>query len=229
MAIVTVDFDGTLFKGNSFQAMFQTAKKDFTWKEWSVVGLGLVKAAGKGLTKGKEAFKHGFFMAFARSFRGKTKHELDTFFKELVQMARDDVNEELIDRIREHQKNGDTVIVLSGALHPFLEAFVDAVGLDVRIISTGLQFDHAGICTGEVDQIVNGQVKVDRVEQWIQMSAADGEMSPVPEIWAYADSLSDVPLLQFVNHPVVVNPKKDMLEAAEQYSWPIFPEIGQAN
>src|SRR5699024_2855116 len=125
---------------------------------------------------------------------------------------------------REHQKNGDTVIVLSGALHPFLEAFVDTVGLDVHIISTGLQFDQ-GICTGEIDQLVNGQVKVDRVEQWMQTSAEDGEMSPVPETWAYADSLSDVPLLQFVNYPVVVNPKKDMLKAAKRYSWPVFPEV----
>src|SRR5690625_480718 len=110
MAIITVDFDGTLFKGTSLQVMFQTAKKDFTWREWSIVGLGLVKAAGKGLIKGKEAFKHGFFKAFARSFKGKTKHELDIFFKELVQMGRDEVNEELVDSIREHQKNGDTVI-----------------------------------------------------------------------------------------------------------------------
>src|SRR5699024_2097476 len=117
---------------------------------------------GKGLVKGKEAFKHGFFKAFARSFKGKTKAELDIFFRKLVDMGIEEVNEGLVNYIREHQQKGDTVIVLSGALHPFLEAFIDTVGIDVHIISTKLLFDSSGLCTGEIDQLVNGSVKVDR-------------------------------------------------------------------
>lgn len=224
MAVVTVDFDGTLFKGDSFKVMFQTAKQDFTWKEWGVVGLGLVKAAGKGLVKGKEAFKHGFFKAFARSFKGKTKAELDIFFRKLVDMGMEEVNEGLVNYIREHQQKGDTVIVLSGALHPFLEAFIDTVGIDVHIISTKLLFDSSGLCTGEIDQLVNGSVKVDKVKQWLGQDYSNKDSLPNAETWAYADSLSDVPLLQFVDHPVVVNPKEDMLQEAKRHAWPIFPE-----
>src|SRR5699024_354550 len=117
MAVVTVDFDGTLFKGDSFKVMFQTAKQDFTWKAWGVVRLGLVKAAGTGLVRGKKALTHGFFKAFARSFKGKTKAELDRSSRKLVDMGTAEVNDGLVNYIREHQQKGDTVIVLSGALH----------------------------------------------------------------------------------------------------------------
>src|SRR5699024_9611925 len=84
MAVVTVESDRILLKGYSFKVMVPSAKQELTWKELCVVGLVLVIAAGKGLVKGKEAFKHGFFIAFARSFKGKTKAELYRFSRKLV-------------------------------------------------------------------------------------------------------------------------------------------------
>ncbi len=41
-------------------------------------------------------------------------------------------------------------------------------------------------------------------------------------IWAYADSESDIPLLEFVHYPVVVNPKADLKTVAFQRKWPIL-------
>src|SRR5690625_5521892 len=54
VTVITVDFDGTLYKGNSFNAMFQLAQKEFTIKEWLVVGQGVVISAFAGLLKGRE-------------------------------------------------------------------------------------------------------------------------------------------------------------------------------
>lgn len=221
MAIVTVDFDGTLYQGNSFKAMFQVGKERFTTKQWAVVAAGLVKASAGGLLKGKNKFRHDFFRAFAKTFKGQSTEELDLFFQELVEHGKEEVHRNLVLKIQEHQNNGDTVIVLSGALQPFLKAFIKHIQLDVDVLSTELIFDQTGMCTGEIGQIVNGDVKVKKLEEWMgqQQHLTD---NPAKEIWAYADSESDIPLLHYVSNPILVNPKEGMVKIAEQNRWSIF-------
>ncbi|WP_226035114.1 HAD family hydrolase [Aquibacillus saliphilus] len=220
MAVVTVDFDGTLYQGNSFKVMFQIGKKRFTMKEWGVLFVGLIKSLGLGLVKGKNAFKHQFFKAFAKTFKGKTSTELDVFFQDLVNIGKKDVHQDLLLQIQKHQENGDTVIMVSGALHPFLEAFTKELQLDVHVISTELLFDQDSLCTGEIGVIINGEEKVTKVQQWVEQekSLSDQPM----EIWAYADSESDIPLLNYVNYPIVVNPDHEMKVIADRNKWPIF-------
>ncbi|WP_456272370.1 HAD family hydrolase [Bacillus sp. AK031] len=221
MAIVTVDFDGTLYQGNSFKAMFQMGKRTFTSKEWAIVGAGLVKASAGGLLKGKTKFRHDFFRAFAKTFKGKTTEELDFFFQELVAFGKEEVHHDLVLKVREHQNNGDTVIVLSGALHPFLKAFIKDLQLDVHVLSTNLLFDQKGRCTGQIGEIINGDAKVKILQDWMDKQQHLAE-NHAKEIWAYADSESDIPLLHYVTHPILVNPKQEMVKVAEQNSWSIF-------
>jgi HAD superfamily hydrolase (TIGR01490 family) len=220
LAIVTVDFDGTLYKGNSFKAMIEIGKREFTYKQWAVVAAGLVKASAFGLTKGKNSFKHEFFKSFAKTFKGKTSTELNSFFQQLVEYGKTEVHQELVLKIREHQENGDTVILLSGALQPFLKALTKDLQLDVHILSTELLYNDQDRCTGEIGTIVNGTVKVEKLKEWLVKQQL--EENSLKEIWAYADSESDLPLLQFVHYPIIVNPKEDMVKIAEQNKWPIF-------
>ncbi|MFB4167675.1 HAD family hydrolase [Virgibacillus sp. JSM 102003] len=219
MAVVTVDFDGTLFQGNSFKVMFQAAQKDFNLKQWAVVGTGVIKAAVNGIFKGKQEFRISFFKAFAKSFKGKSETEMDEFFRKLVDIGREDIHHGLVQKIHEHQEQGDEIIVLSGALHPFLTAFTREVNLHVHIISTELQYDKSGICTGEIGTVINGDEKVNKVQNWIN---DESNLAGTVEVWAYADSLSDYPLFQFANHPIVVNPDDAMKKLAEKHNWPIF-------
>ncbi|MDQ0256753.1 HAD superfamily hydrolase (TIGR01490 family) [Evansella vedderi] len=217
MAIVTVDFDGTLYQGNSFKIMFQMGKKNFGVKEWIVVFTGIAKALAVGVVRGKAALRLQFFRAFAKTFNGKTKEELDVFFQQLVNIGKKDFNHDLIHKLREHQEKGDTVIILSGALQPFLEAFTKEVQLDVHVISTELQLNEQGLCTGDVGEIINGEEKVRKVQEWVKRSGRGST-----EIWAYADSESDIPLFHYVKYPIVVNPDSDMKKIAHKNKWPIF-------
>lgn len=224
MGVVTVDFDGTLYQGNSFKVMFQAANKSFGIKQWAVVGGGIVKATVAGLIKGKNAFRMHFFKAFAKSFKGMTDNELEDFFKRLVAMGKEDAHHGLIHKIRDHQRQGDHIIVLSGALDPFLKAFTKEVDLDVHIISTQLKIDENGVCTGNIGAIVNGDEKVNHVREWIDYQKQLGNLtkSEAEETWAYADSVSDVPLFRFVKYPFVVNPDDSMKKVAGKQGWPLF-------
>src|SRR5699024_1071127 len=121
---------------------------------------------------------------------------------------------------------GDTVIILSGALLPFLQAFTKEMGLDVAIISTELKFDQNGVCTGKIGPIVNGNEKVKRVESWLKQHGYSTDANvDNPKVWAYADSESDIPLFQFATHPIVVNPDEPMKKIAEENEWPIWAEL----
>ncbi|WP_377946410.1 HAD family hydrolase [Alkalibacillus flavidus] len=220
MAVVTVDFDGTLYQGDSFKVMFQVAKQDYGLKEWSVVGAGLVKSVALGLVKGKEAFKHEFFRSFARSFKGKTQEELADFFDKLARHDLERVHYELVEVVKHHQAQGDEVVVLSGALMPFLKAFTREVGLnDVETIGTQLVFDDQGLCKGQIGRIINGEEKVTQLKAWLDKR---GKSADDETLYAYADSESDKPLFEFVDYPYVVNPDEKMKEISVQKSWLFF-------
>ncbi|KUP09258.1 haloacid dehalogenase [Bacillus coahuilensis p1.1.43] len=221
MAIVTVDFDGTLYRGNSMKTMIQVGKATFTPRQWIGVVTGLGKAVAIGAVKGKDRFRHEFFRSFARAFKGKSTHELDEFFQILVDHGKEDVHHSLIHTVRQHEAKGDTVIILSGALQPFLRAFVKEWEINAHVLSTELLFSSSGDCTGELGDIINGDLKVKALLQWIEeqnLQITEDEH----EIWAYADSASDIPLLQYVTHPIVVNPREDMMKIAEENQWSIF-------
>src|SRR5699024_9292785 len=176
MAVVTVDFDGTLFKGSSFKVMVRVAKKEFTRKQWAVVSAGLIKAAIFGSVKGKNAFRMQFFRAFAKRVKGESKQKLDGFFQRLVNIGKREVNEDLVNTLTENQHDGYSVIVLSGALTTLLDVFLNDLRLDVHIRSTALLFHEHDICT-DVRTVIAGPEKVRRVQAWIADAIESGEIT----------------------------------------------------
>lgn len=221
LQLVTVDFDGTLFQGDSFKLMFTAGRKEFGIREWTTVLIGTVQALFLGIIKGKHALRIHFFKTFAKTFKGKTEKELAGFFDELIAAGRSQINEPLVHKIKEHQESGKQVIILSGALKPFLDALIDKLGLTVTTIGTELLFDQAGRCTGATGPVINGEEKVRAVNNWLEKR----QLEPADiEIWAYADSESDIPLLHFVDKPIIVNPKDGMRKVAKTKQWPIFGE-----
>lgn len=221
MKLITVDFDGTLFEGDSFQLMFKAVTKEFGLREWTTILAGTAQSIFLGVTKGKHALRNHFFKAVAKTFRGKTEAELASFFERLIEEGKDQINQALVEKIKEHQLEGNDVIILSGALKPFLEALTAELELSVKIIGTELVHDENGTCTGETGILINGEEKVKAVKKWLESRYSDRELI---EIWAYADSESDIPLLDFVDKPIIVNPKEKMREVAEAKQWPIFGE-----
>ncbi|MGM8215459.1 HAD family hydrolase [Bacillaceae bacterium W0354] len=220
MKIVTVDFDGTLYQGNSFKVMFDVGKKEYGIKEWFVLSIGAVKSIFTYIFKGKDKAKHTFFTEFAKSFKGKSQEELNKFFDALARQDLGRVNRPLVKKIKQHQENGDQIIILSGALMPFLHAFTNVINLDnVEIIGTELLYKDDGQASGKIGPIVNGELKAKAVRKWL----ANREVTEEDvTLWAYADSESDSPLFDMVDYPIVVNPDEDMEKLAEQRGWPVF-------
>lgn len=220
MQLITVDFDGTLFKGDSFKLMFQARKEEFGIREWAIIIAGSVKSIAKGIFQGKEALKKHFFLTFAKTFKGKSKEEITAFFNKLVHTGKSKIDEELVQMMRTEKENGNEVILLSGALTPYLEAAMREVQLDVPIIGTNLIFNKKEKCTGQTSGYISGNEKVNAVKTLLMKKEMDRSNTTV---WAYADSESDLPLLHFADKPVVVNGNKKMNETAKINHWIIYP------
>lgn len=73
-----------------------------------------------------------------------------------------------------------------------------------------------GVYTGRLQApVLHGEQKADAVRELAAEQGAD-----LSECWAYSDSRNDIPLLELVGHPVVVNPDAILLHHARQKGWP---------
>jgi hypothetical protein len=62
-----------------------------------------------------------------------------------------------------------------------------------------------------------GPGKVEAMREVAEQDGIDLEGS-----YAYTDSFTDMPMLELVGNPVVVNPDRELREAAEENDWPIL-------
>ncbi|OEG00126.1 hypothetical protein BHF71_06270 [Vulcanibacillus modesticaldus] len=217
MKIIAVDFDGTLYEGNSMKGTVKATKENFTLKDWWTISKGVLKGAIVAFHKGKNGFKIEFFKAFAMTFKGKHQNEIAEYFNALAEESVLEINQQLLKKIKEYINNGDKVIILSASLQPFLQTLVARLGLDLAAIGSKLVFDERGICTGEIGMINQGENKVNQLRKWITENGYENQ-----ELWAYADSESDIPLFEYVQHPVVVNPSNEMKDIAKKRGWELF-------
>jgi len=75
-----------------------------------------------------------------------------------------------------------------------------------------------GIYTGQIiGHIMHKERKAEAVRELAEREGAD-----LTESWAYSDSRNDIPLLELVGHPTVVNPDVGLLKHAHDRHWPIM-------
>lgn len=220
MSIITVDFDGTLYEANSITATLRGGFTSFTTKQWLYIIGDIIKGIVRKRPGGKVNTRVLFLESFFYQMKGRSKEEIYKFFVDLIKEGKEGVNFDLVETLSDHIKKGNRIVVLSGSLQPFLEIFIQQLDIEADVIGSLLFFDDHDICTGEIGKINRGAEKVKRLKDWIKENKADDE-----EVWAYADSDSDIPLLQFADKAIVVNPSKGLKKVAEQEDWETFAPL----
>ena len=120
---------------------------------------------------------------------------------------------EALELAEQHRERGDRVYIASAALQEVVEEIADRLGFDGAIASRAGVED--GVYTGTLERRLYGEEK----------AAAVGELAATEQLdlassTAYSDSHSDVPFLEAVGHPVVVNPDRELRRLAEGRGWP---------
>ena len=116
----------------------------------------------------------------------------------------------------EHAAAGRDRIVLSASPTEIVSRVADAAGLEFGTGTTS-ELDADGRYTGQLD----GPFCYGRGKAEILRALAAQEGYDLASSYAYSDSVSDLPMLEAVGHPVAVNPEPELRDLAEERCWPI--------
>jgi phosphoserine phosphatase len=73
-----------------------------------------------------------------------------------------------------------------------------------------------GKYTGQLERYAYAEVKAEAIKELAEQHGVD-----LAESYAYSDSVTDMPMLEAVGHPVAVNPDRDLRREAEKREWQI--------
>lgn len=113
-----------------------------------------------------------------------------------------------------HEADRDTWIV-SASPHGIVEPLAASLGMTGAIGTEGEVVD--GVFTGKLGgPFIYGPGKAQAIEQLASERGYDLNLS-----YAYSDSISDLPMMEVVGHPVAVNPDSELAAIARDRGWPV--------
>jgi HAD superfamily hydrolase (TIGR01490 family) len=151
-----------------------------------------------------------------RLTRGWDHVEISAIVREaLVDVVEPIVFDEAIDLIREHQAAGRKVFIVSASPEEVVAPLAQFLGVD-EALATRAELDADGRYTGRTERYCYGPEKVVAMREAAGRDGIDLSMS-----YAYSDSATDLPMLEAVGHPVVVNPDRELQRAARARGWEV--------
>ncbi len=122
---------------------------------------------------------------------------------------------EAADLIAGHKLCGRDVVVVSASGEEIVAPIARALGATHAMATRMVVAD--GKYTGEVAFYCYGEGKVQAIRE-----LAVREGYPLEHCYAYSDSITDLPMLETVGHPTVVNPDRALRKEATTRGWPIL-------
>ncbi len=210
------DLEGTLVSTNLVhtlafyarrqQGLFKTIRK-------SVGTLAKLPLFGATDLYSRNVFNEFFFKSYAGESEDRLRYFSEELFKEVLKPAIFDGTPELI---AQSKKIGQKQIVITGALDFTIERLCKHLQID-EFVSNRLEFVN-GYATGRIlPPVMASATKA----KWMR-EYAERENINLSDSYAYSDSISDLPMLSIVGHPVAVNPDFRLKQTATQHDWAIL-------
>jgi HAD superfamily hydrolase (TIGR01490 family) len=146
--------------------------------------------------------------------RGVPAKTVDRMGPEVMAAVLPRVFPQMLEEVHAHQDAGRPAFIVSAAGNDVVESLARVLGMEGGI-GTRYEVDAEGSFTGRFEgPFVYGPGKVEAMEAFAARHEIDLGAS-----YAYSDSLSDLPMLRAVGHPVAVNPDPPLAEIARQEGW----------
>lgn len=212
MSVAFFDLDRTLIDCNSGRLWVaeewragNVGVRDVIWASWWLLKYSLGSEDG---------LDHVFDVAVER-LRDLPESDMDRrvrdwFAREVEGRLRPGATEVL----DSHRAAGDRLVVCTSSSAYAARAAMEAFGLDDAISSLFEVRD--GSFTGRVEVMAMGAGKLDLTVAWARENGVD-----LAECAFYTDSHTDLPLLEAVGRPVVVNPDRPLAKVAAERGWPV--------
>jgi HAD superfamily hydrolase (TIGR01490 family) len=206
------DMDKTLISENS-----GTLYMKYRYERGEVSGFDLVKGLGAYLR-----YKAGVLdiAAWTRNamleFRGQSERTLTREARRWFdEMVAETIYPEAEEVVRWHQAQGHVVAIVSGSTKFVVRPLAERLGIK-HFLYTRLEVDHGRFTGRVVEPICFEEGKIYWLQQFIEEQNVD-----LAKSWFYTDSITDLPLLDLVGHPVVTNPDPFLYREAARRQWPV--------
>jgi HAD superfamily hydrolase (TIGR01490 family) len=117
--------------------------------------------------------------------------------------------------VEQHRDRGEPVFIVSATLQEIVEGIAEELGFD-GALGTICEVRN-GAYTGHAVRALHAENKASCIRELAEERGFD-----LAECTAYSDSHTDLPFLDAVGHPVVVNPDRELRRIAGERGWPIL-------
>lgn len=139
----------------------------------------------------------------------------DTIEETLHEIIDPMIHAEAVELIAMHREQGLPIVIVSASGEVMVEPIGRRLGVDHVIATQMSVIDNK--FSGEITFYAYGDNKAEAMRELAEREGYD-----LAESYAYSDSMTDVPMLELVGHPYVVNPDKPLRKLAEERDWPIL-------
>jgi HAD superfamily hydrolase (TIGR01490 family) len=154
----------------------------------------------------------GMMVQFRGESEAALKEQANQWFEEMVAPT---IYPEAVELVRKHDEQGHIVAIVSGATKFVVRPLARRLGIE-HMLYTRLEVED-GCFTGRViEPICFEEGKIYWLQQLIEEQGID-----LAKSWFYTDSITDVPLMDIVGHPVAANPDPLLYRTAVRRRWPI--------
>lgn len=210
------DLEGTLVSTNLVhtlafyarrqQGLLKTVKK-------SVGTLAKLPLFGATDLYSRNVFNELFFQSYKGESQDRLRYFSEELFEDVLKPAIFPGTRELI---AQSKKIGQRQIVITGALDFTIDRLCKYLEID-EYAANRLEFVN-GYATGRIlPPVMASATKA----KWMREYAERNNIN-LSESYAYSDSISDLPMLSIVGHPVAVNPDFRLKQTAMQHDWAIL-------
>ena len=153
---------------------------------------------------------------FYRSYRGlpadEIKAQVQDCYRDIIEPRR---FEQAGDCLKEHRDAGRDIVLVSGSIDFIIEPLARELEATSMLAPSLLELN--GRFSGKLDgPPIGEEEKARRVRHFAQARGIDLSWSH-----AYGDSIADLPMLETVGFPHVVNPDRALAATARARDWPI--------
>jgi alcohol-forming fatty acyl-CoA reductase len=213
-ALAIFDLDGTIMSTNVIEQYLWARLPELS-RTQQLAEVGQVLRRLPSYLRAEQRDRGTFLRAVYRRYRGADLAALERFVD--ISMAPHILNRlspEAVRRIREHRAAGHTTALITGVVRPLTRPIQPL--FDV-IVAADLAVDEKGRCTGFLTgPPVVGESRAAWLKHYAAQHAIDLDRS-----FAYADSHSDLPMLETVGNAVAVSPDIALMRAATRNRWSV--------
>ena len=210
------DLDKTIIATSSVFAFNRSFIEEGLLTRRSVVDLALAQLSFS-LSDADDEQMARLRQAMATATKGWLPDQVEEIVSQaLTEVVRPQVYEEARDLLAEHRALGHDLVLVSASGEELIAPIARMLGVD-HYAGTRMRLDPDGRYAGEIEFYCQGPGKVEAMRSFAERYRYDLDLCH-----AYSDSITDLPMLGAVGHPVAVNPDRALRREAFERGWPVL-------